>query len=158
MKTRAQVRREIDIARACYAVGLQTVVLNFGTPGCAIANDTPKGIRKGLDRFLARYGTRIGEKIEPLPIEDLQSYLRAHAEFITDPHGRPQDLAPYIDECRGVTGSKSDEGVTLGDIAVQLMNMERRIAALEADPDEEPTVEQSEKRRPGRPRKNPLPE
>jgi len=146
MKTRAQVRREIDIARACYAVGLQTVVLNFGTPGCAIANDTPKGIRKGLDRFLARYGTRIGEKIEPLPIEDLQSYLRAHAEFITDPHGRPQDLAPYIDECRGVTGSEPGEAPMVDQLVDRLANLERLVATLVP-----------KKRGPGRP-KNPVPE
>jgi len=148
MKTKAQIRREIEIARACYAKGLERVAEAFGTDACILHEEKNKDLRIGFNRFLARYGERKrkGADFVPLPIEDLKSYIRAHHEFITDPHGRPEDLAPYINGCLGVTGSELGEAPMVDQLVDRLANLERLVATLVP-----------KKRGPGRP-KNPVPE
>jgi hypothetical protein len=166
MKTRAQVQREIKIARACFGAGLNQYVEDFGTERCTLNDPGKEKLKKRFYAFLERRGSRKekGQPVVALAIEDLQAYLVAHSEFIMDPYAEPGNLAEYVDVCRGATATVPRKGLTLDDIAILLANMEKRIAALEpnskpeVESEEVPTVEHPHKKRPGRPRKNPLPE
>ncbi len=130
MRTKRQVRRDIDIARACFANGLQDAVEDYDATVKALGDDNPRTFDKdgrivcrgfdeeafkaSFDKFLARYGERKrkGAKFIPLSAKQAAACVDAHREFIMDAHARPEDLTDYVSECLGLATKKSQPALT----------------------------------------------
>lgn len=110
MKQKRLVRREIAIARACFAQGLDYAVEDYEAAVLDMLVGRPpereqknrQWFRERFDGFFARYGARSrrGAKPEPIDAKKVLSYVKAHREFILDAHARPEDMAEYVKECQ----------------------------------------------------------
>ncbi len=119
MKSKPQIRREIDIARACFAAGLDRAVENYDAAvSDAVethlpkkADDTRKWFRETYEKFLKRYGSRPakGKPFVSLDVKHVRAYVAAHRGFILDAHARPDDLAEYVTACQGDPAPKKSQ-------------------------------------------------
>lgn len=109
MKSKRQIRREIDIARACMTWGLDNAVEDFAA---ATSKMDAKGVawfRETFDKFLERHGSRPrkGEPFDPIPVEEVREHVVAHREFIMDAYASPDDISEYVKECQAATAQQS---------------------------------------------------